>query len=194
MSDNQLQKEFKERDVQRMRNILAKNYSDKTVTQVGYKADYVERNEGDVWEEYGKKWTIKNGIKQTVTRLDDIKRKIMTPLCCPNCNKPMVKGHIDKYMYSIHQKCLDCVIEYETRLKIDGKYKEYEQNIIKQGVKYHIKEMEDVLLELMIDESNESFITEAGDIEAWKGKGENKQQIIKDIQEYIQKLQDMVEV
>jgi len=193
MSDNKLQREFRERDVQRMRNILTKKTGDKTVLQVGYKADYIERKEGDIWEENNRKWTVKNGLRQTVTRLDKVKKLVVMPLCCPKCEKPMTKGHIDKYMYSIHQKCLDCVIEYETRLKIDGKYKDYEQNIIKQGVRYHIKEMEDVLLELMMDESSESFVTEAGDIEAWRGKGENKQQIVKDIQEYIQKLQSMVD-
>ena len=191
--ESKLIKNWKESDVQRMRNIITKKTGDKTVVQVGYKADYVDRQEGDVWEENGKKWTLKNGIKQTVTRLDEVKRKVMMPLCCPNCNKPMTKGHIDKYMYGIHQKCLDCVVEFETRLKIDGKFKEYAIDMQKQGIKYHIKEMEDVLLELMMGESNESFVTEAGDIEAWRGKGEDKQQIVKDIQEYIQKLQSALE-
>jgi hypothetical protein len=105
MSDNLLKKTFKSRDVQRMRNIITKKPGDKTGIQVGYSADYVEHIEGDVWEERGKKWTIKNGIKQTVTRFDDIKKKVFTPISCPKCNTPMVKGRIDKYMFSIHQKC-----------------------------------------------------------------------------------------
>ncbi len=71
MSDNLLKREFKTRDVQRMRNIITKNTGDKTGVQVGYKADYVEHKEGDVWEERGKKWTIKNGIKQTGWRYLD---------------------------------------------------------------------------------------------------------------------------
>jgi hypothetical protein len=190
MSDNLLKKEFKTRDVQRMRNIITKKTGDKTGVQVGYKADYVDHKEGDVWEERGKKWTIKNGIKQTVTRFDSIKKQIFAPINCPTCNKPMTKGHIDKYMFSIHQKCSDCVFEYETKLKIQGKYQEYERNIIKQGVQYHIKEMEGVLLELLMNNS-EQFVTEAGDIEEWKGKGLNNQ-FIQDIQEYIQKLKDAI--
>ena len=35
-NDSVLKKEFKERDVQRLRNIVSKNYSDRTLTQVGY--------------------------------------------------------------------------------------------------------------------------------------------------------------
>jgi hypothetical protein len=191
MSDNLLKREFKTRDVQRMRNIITKKSGDKTGVQVGYTADYVERKEGDVWEERGKKWTIKNGIKQTVTRFDAIKKQIFTPISCPNCNKPMTKGHFDKYMFKIHQKCSDCVIDYETKLKVKGEYKEYEQNMIKQGVAYHIKEMENVLLELLMNQSGESYVTEAGDIEEWKGKSLDNQ-FVKDIQEYIQKLKDAI--
>lgn len=191
MSDNLLKKEFRTRDVQRMRNIITKKAGDKTGVQVGYNADYVERKEGDVWEERSKKWTIKNGLKQTVTRFDDIKKKIFTPITCPNCNKPMSKGNIDKYMFSIHQKCSDCVFEYETKLKIRGEYKEYEQNMIKQGVVYHIKEMENVLLELLMGQSGEQYVTEGGDIEEWKGKSLDNQ-FIKDIQEYIQKLKGTI--
>jgi len=188
MGDNLLKKEFKTRDVQRMRNIITKNTSDKTGTQVGYTKAYEDHKEGDVWEERGKKWTIKNGIKQTVTRFDNIKKKIFTPITCPNCNKPMTKGQLDKYMFSIHQKCSDCVIEYETKLKVKGEYKEYEREMIKKGVEYHIKEMEGVLLELLMN-NNEQFVTENGEIEEWKGKGLNNQ-FVQDIQEYIQKLKD----
>jgi hypothetical protein len=191
MSDNLLKKEFKTRDVQRMRNLLTKNTGNKTGVQIGYTADYVERKEGDVWEEHGKKWTIKNDLKQTVTRFDDIKRKIFAPLSCPKCHRPMDKGHIDKYMYSIHKTCSDCVFEHETKLKAEGKYQEYERNIIKQGVVYHIKEMENVLLELLMGQSGEQYVTEAGDIEEWKGKSLDNQ-FIKDIQEYIQKLKDAI--
>jgi len=192
MSDNLLKREFKTRDVQRMRNIITKKTGDKTGVQVGYNADYVERKEGDVWEERGKKWTIKNGLKQTVTRFDDIKKKLFTPITCPNCNKPMTKGQFDKYMFKIHQKCSDCVIEYETKLKLKGEYKEYERDMIKQGVVYHIKEMENVLLELLIGQSGEQYVTEGGDIEEWKGKSLDNQ-FIKDIQEYIQKLKGAID-
>ncbi len=77
-------------------------------------------------------------------------------------------------------------------MKLEGKFEEYQQNINKQSIVYHIKEMENVLLELALNQSNESFITEAGDIETWKGKGIDSEKLIQDIQEYIQKLKDVV--
>jgi transcription elongation factor Elf1 len=187
-----LKREFRERDVQRMRNIITKDYGAKTGTQIGYTKEYVERKEGDVWEENSKTWTIKNGIKMTVTKLDLVKKSLQMPLTCPNCNQPMNKGRLDKTMYSIHKQCSDCVIKYETELKRQGKFEEYQQNINKQSIVYHIKEMENVLLELALNQSEESFVTEAGDIESWKGKGIDQQKLIQDIQEYIQKLKDVV--
>lgn len=192
MSDNMLKREFRERDVQRMRNIITKDYGAKTGVQIGYTKDYVEHKEGDVWEENSKTWTIKNGIKMTVTKLDLVKKSLQMPLTCPNCNQPMNKGRLDKTMYSIHKQCSDCVIKYETELKRQGKFEEYQQNINKQSIVYHIKEMENVLLELALNQSEESFVTEAGDIESWKGKGIDQQKLIQDIQEYIQKLKDIV--
>ena len=192
MSDNMLKREFRERDVQRMRNIITKDYGAKTGVQVGYSKGYVERKEGDVWEENKKTWTIKNGIKMTVTKLDKVKQTLQMPLICPTCHQPMNKGRLDKIMYSIHKQCSDCVIKYETELKRLGKFEEYQQNINKQSIAYHIKEMENVLLELVMDQSDESFVTEAGDIETWKGKGFDKQKVIKDVQEYIKKLKDVV--
>ena len=70
--------------------------------------------------------------------------------------------------------------------------KNIQKTINNQGIAYHIKEMENVLLELALNQSDESFVTEAGDIETWKGKGVDTQQIIQDIQEYIQKLKDVI--
>ena len=187
-NDSVLKKEFKERDVQRLRNIVSKNYSDRTITQVGYTKEQVEYKEGDVWEENGKNWTIKNGIKMTITKLDLVKKTLQMPLVCPKCKKAMNKGNLDKQMYAIHHTCSDCVFEHETKLKHDGKFEEYQQNILKQGVQYHIKEIEDALLDLAMNTSEESFVTEAGDIETWKGNGLDKEEITKWMQDYLDNL------
>jgi len=191
-NESLLKKEFKERDVQRLRNLVSKNHSDKTVTQVGYTKEQVDYKEGDVWEENGKTWTLKNGIKMTVTKLDLVKSTLQTPLTCPECKRAMNKGRLDKHMYGIHKKCSDCVISHETELKRIGKFEEYQKSILSCGIEYHIREMEDVLLELSLGINEGSFVTENGDIEEWKGKGVDEQEMIKGIQEYIQKLKDSI--
>lgn len=191
-NESMLQKDFKQRDVQRMRNLITKNYGDKTVTQAGYTKEHIERKEGDVWEENGKTWTIKNGLKQTVTRLDNIKKSLMLPLTCPNCSKPMKSNPLNNKMWPIHKMCFDCVIVMETKLKREGKFEEYERNMTRKGIETYIKELEDALLELALDDGKESFVTESGDVEHWVGGKIDKQKIIQDLQEYIQKLKDIV--
>jgi hypothetical protein len=191
MEESKLQREFKERDVQRMRNIIKKDYNAKTTTQVGYSKAYVDRKEGDVWEEDGKKWILKNGIKQTVTRFDSLKKAINLPIACPKCNKGMKTTTLNKKMWPIHKMCFDCVITMETELKRTGGYEEYVRTIINRGVKTYIKDLEDALLD-MASESNESFVTEAGDIEKWGGNGLDNKKLTEDLQEYIEKLKDHV--
>jgi hypothetical protein len=191
MSDNMLKKEFRSRDVQRMRNIITKNHGDRTGVQVGYTPEYIERKEGDIWEVDGKQWTIKNGIKQTTTKLDGIRKRVTMPLTCPNCKQAMI-NRLDKVMYPIHSICFDCVIKHETKLKIEGKFEEYQINMNKQSLAYHLKEMENALLELLMSNSEESFVTEAGDIETWKNNNTSTKLLIEGIQEYIQKIKDIL--
>jgi hypothetical protein len=190
MAESKLQREFRERDVQRMRNLITKDYSAKTQSQVGYSKEYIERNEGDIWEENNKTWTIKNGIKMTVSKLDDIKKILQLPLVCPKCSKHMKNYELNRKMYSIHKMCFDCVIEFETKLKVEGTYKEYERNLINKGLDVYIKELEDFMLELALNSNEESFITEAGDIEKWSGGNIDKQTIINDLAEYINSLKE----
>ena len=78
-----LKKEFNRRDVERMRNLISGKAESSSESQVGYKKKTIKRKEGDVWTENKKTWTIKNGIKQTISKLDKIKKEVHMPLCCP---------------------------------------------------------------------------------------------------------------
>jgi bacterioferritin-associated ferredoxin len=192
MEESQLKREFNRRDVQRMRNIITKDYSAKTTTQIGYTKVQSERKEGDVWEEDGRKWTIKDGIKQSVTRFDKLKKVLNLPLVCPSCGKAMKNDTLNKKMWPIHSKCFDCVITMETELKRIGKFEEYARGLMNAGAKAYIKDLEDALLDLTMD-TNEDFVTEAGDIEKWAGKGIDMQKITQEIQEHIQELKSHID-
>ena len=190
--ESKLIKDWKGSDVQRMRNIIRKQYNDSTRSQIGYrkkKEDYVE---GQIWEEEGKQWTIKDGIKQTITKLDIVRKQASLPILCPCCKNPM-KNKLDKNMFFIHAKCFDCVIKYETELKFKNKFEEYKININKQGLKYHLQEMEGVLSELLNNSNTESFVTEDGDIETWKGNNSINEILIGSLKEYINKLKETIE-
>ena len=173
-----LKKEFKRKDVDRMRNLIKGNANVSSETQIGYTKKVVERKEGDVWEENHKTWTIKNGIKQTISKLDKLKKEIFIPLCCPKCNKVM-KHHLDKSNYKIHKTCHSCVVKFEHKLRINEKYEDYIKKLKVKNSLTNLNEIESYLLDA-INTSNSSFVSEDGVIERWKG-GINKNKLKEEI-------------
>jgi hypothetical protein len=188
MNENNLKKEFSKRDVQRMRNIITGNAGDATGTQVGYSKQSQDYQEGDVWEENNKQWTIKNGIKQTVTKFDKLKKLVTFPLTCPECSKPMKSNDLNKKMFNIHNKCFDCVIEMEAKIKFDGKWDEYEKGILNTNKNAMVDDFEQSIEEFYKMQS-ESYFTEAGDVESWSG-GKINEEEVKNVKEYIKKLRE----
>ncbi len=184
--DTLLKKEFSEKDLQRIRNIAEKRFGDSTGIQLGYTKQEQEHIEGDEWEENGKKWTIRGGIKQTVTRLDSMKRYASFPLTCPCCEKHFKLTDLNKKMYNIHEKCFDCVIDMETKLKLEGKFEEYEKNLMSKNRDSHLVEFEKALDEYA-NSTNPEFYTEDGQKESWQGSGVDKE-YIKAMKEQIKEL------
>ena len=169
-----LKKEFNQKDVNRARNLITGNVNASSEIQIGYKKKTIERKEGDIWTENKKTWTIKNGIKQTISKLDKLKKEIHMPLCCPECNKVM-KKRLDKPNYRIHKKCHDCVILFEHKLRIKGKYQEYRKNLIIKNSLNTIDNIESYLLDA-INTTNSQYVSENGVVERWVG-GINKKEL-----------------
>lgn len=182
--ENTLKKEFNPRDVQRMRNIITGNTGDRTQIQTGYEKQNQVHSEGDVWEENGKKWTIKRGIKQSVTKLDEIKKLVVMPISCPECGQVMKINEYNKKMWSIHQKCFDCVIKMESEIKRLGKWEEYCADMMNRNKNAELDDLERAL-EQWVDESD-SFVSEAGEVEKWGGG--NKKAVYKQVKEEIAEL------
>jgi len=185
MSENVLKKDFKQADVQRLRNLMTGKQGERTVAGVGYSKKQEFHSEGDVWEEDGRQWTIKNGIKQNITKLDKAKKEVTLPLFCPCCSNLMKNKH-DKLFYIQYKRCFNCQVDFETDIRKLGLWEEYEKNIINSDLDHLITDY-NTWMDEIINGSNESFITEAGDIEKWVGSSkkkllENKEETIKYLQ------------
>ena len=186
-----LKKEFRQSDVERIRNIVKKDFTASTKLQSGYQKTQSRHKEGDIWEEGGKSWTIKNGIKQNITRLDQTKKAIRTPLTCPKCGGSM-KHWLAKKMYKIHGFCFDpCTVEYESTLRKAGLYEQYEKSMMSGNISGFIKDVENWFLESLEDKGN--FVTEEGDVEDWGGMSNKfKEKITKDLKEYTNLLRNHI--
>jgi hypothetical protein len=188
MSNTQLNKEFSERDIQRMRNIIGGNTANTTRIQTGYTQAQIKHVEGDIWEENKKTWTIKNGIKQTVTKHDALKAMVEFPLVCPCCNNPMKSTSLNKKMFTIHGTCFDCVVEMETKLKVEGKYEEYEKKMLNANKNTSVDDVEQ-MFDDYFNSTMDTFVTEDGDIEKWDG-GSINPEFIKTVKDNIKRLRE----
>lgn len=179
-----LKKEFQQRDVERLRNLVKGKYNDRTSVGIGYEKAKEFYDEGDVWEEDGRTWTIKNGIKQNITKLNKAKEGIVLPIFCPSCSKTM-KPHLDKKWFIMYGHCFDCQVDFEANLKKQNKLDEFEKQTINSHLEGTIADFTTWFDELINEK--EQFITEAGDIEKWDGNG--KEQLLKYREEALDFLQ-----
>ena len=187
-NDNVLRKEFSKKDVERARNLITGNTDARTSQGVGYTKKSKHHKEGDIWNEDGRKWTIKNGIKQNITKMDKFKKMGKIPLFCPECSS-LMKKELDKKVFPAYKKCFDCVVDHEAELKKQGKYENYITDLRNN----HIQGAMDGYKSFMGDrmkQTNANFVTEAGDVENWKG-GVSEEQIQQELQEGIEFLEGL---
>lgn len=155
-----------------MRNLITGKSGDRTTVLSGWEKHSEDHKEGDVWEESGRKWTIKNGIKQSVTKLDRIKNLGIMPLSCPSCKGVMPVDEINKKMYAIHSMCLNCVVKMEDAIKREGKWDEYAKNVMNANKNASLEDFERALEEWMREK--DTFVSESGEVESWSGGDKKK--------------------
>ena len=187
MSDNILKKEFNKKDVERLRNLVKGKSGKRTTQGIGYTKKQEFHKEGDIWEENGRKWTIKDGIKQNITKLDKFK-KAAVPLFCPSCNNIMNK-QLDSHYYKAYGACLDCIKVKETKLKTEGKWEDHTKTTHNKEIDKTIEEYTQ-FMKMKMSESNDGFVTEAGEVEKWKG-GINKERAEEALREGIEYLKSL---
>lgn len=115
-------------NVRRKLNEVLKKTDEKIV--VGWRPGLApSRQEGDIWTEADdREWTIKNGIKQNVTKLDGAK----TPWFCPQCDKAM-SHKLDTKFWGLRGKCMDCVAKDESQIRRNGEWETYEKKKLQEN-------------------------------------------------------------
>ena len=66
------------------------------------------------------------------------------PWFCPECDKVM-KSRLDDKMYRLHNHCFDCQVKFENKLRIEGKYEEWEeQKVLNNQLSYIRDQIESI--------------------------------------------------
>jgi len=186
-----MKKGIKESAVQRMRNIVSGKHNNRTKIQGGYRTYAKDHGEGDVWEERGKTWTIKNGIKQNVTKMDKIRNLIKIPVVCPVTRKPM-KHKFDKVCYRLYGYGFNAYVQNELEQKLNGTWKKSVNEISKQNKKSQIRDLEVQYMEWLDSDVSKKFITENGMIEDWENNID-KESLRKNFYEQLNKYKKTIE-
>jgi hypothetical protein len=188
--ESMLNKEFTEREVQRMRNLITKKHGDKTQVSAGYESK-VARKEGDIWEANGKTWTISGGIKKSIPKLSKFKKEAIMPLTCPKCNEVLSRNSdYVKQIYKLMGHCPKCQAKYESDLKIAGTFDNYAKEM---HIKNHLHLVDDAEkgFEDFIQNGFEKYMSELGETEDWIGNSISPEQI-KEVKEYFKSQREKI--
>jgi len=86
---------------------------------------------------YEGKQKEKGEIKSELT---DIMSEVRMPLFCPKCKKTMKKKLDDKF-WRLFEHCWDCQLDFEHKLRLEGKYDEWAISRAKNNQKAWVDDM-----------------------------------------------------
>ena len=86
---------------------------------------------------YEGKQKEKGDVKSELT---DIMSEVRMPLFCPKCKKTMKKKLDDKF-WRLFEHCWDCQLDFEHKLRLEGKYDEWATNRAKNNQKAWVDDM-----------------------------------------------------
>ncbi len=80
------------------------------------------------------------GGKTRKSELTDIMAEVRMPWFCPECDKAMKKKLDDKF-WRLFEHCWDCQIDFEHKLRLEGKYDEWATDRAKNNQKAWVDDM-----------------------------------------------------
>lgn len=164
--------------------------------QVGYTGKkYVKRAVGERWvDAKGQEWEQKESGPVTVNRVASIVKAAMDQKC--RCGQDIKWGSkLDRIFFSKTGLCENCLIDYETKLRIVGIYPDYERYKVVSNEIGHLNEIRDKLKEFVDYFTNDTgdvtmICNEEGFTERWKNT--NKDKILKDAKEDLKKVKRVI--
>jgi hypothetical protein len=152
MSESYVNKPYSEQELEqkleKIRGDLSKklgNWADRIQVSMTF-APKIERIEGETWNEEGKNYVMKDGIKQSVSLMQSVRM----PWHCPKCSKSM-NHRFDRKFFYLRGWCYNCNVDWEGQLRIEGKWEAFERRMIRENEKSFIRDKIQELSQYMKD-------------------------------------------
>src|SRR6056300_431142 len=113
-----------ERQNKALKDLMTTGKTEKDYVQVGYE---------DKQENLGG--------KTRESELSKVMQSVRMPWFCPKCDKAM-KKKLDNKFWRLMGHCFDCQIEFENKLRIEGKFENYAQTKMLENQKSQLKDLE----------------------------------------------------
>ena len=187
--------ELKIESLEDVKKLLAGEHESQNKISVGFtedkKGERISRQLGDRWfDDDGNEWEQRNGYKIKLGKewQQELHQYLNSFPNCPkeNCTCGMPKK-LDQKMKRIHGMCFDCVIDMEHKIRLEGKWDEYEKTKVKQNALAWLEEAERDKNVIAGELSRMEFTNDFGDIEEWKtpfNKEEMLEKIEKEFEEF----------
>lgn len=172
----------------------------KTSINIPSEKEYIKREVGDIWEEVSPdgsvvEWEQKKGYKvkrpKNLKILLDLKDTLYDfKNCYDSCEKRKTRNYsrYDKEVCTIHNMCLDCLSLFETNLKIQGQFEEYERLKKLNSLEDFFKEAEKEKEFLKKSLETIEYFNDDGTTEKWSI--ENKAAFLEKMDTDFEKLKD----
>ena len=96
---------------------------------------------------------------------------------------------LDPLYFKSYGECLDCRTVTETQMKIAGTWEDYVKETHNKEIDQSIEAYKNFIYD-KLSESNNSYVTEAGDIQKWVG-GLDKERVLESLNEVIEYLNSL---
>jgi len=157
-----------------LQKTLNDDYEKKVV--IGYepiKREQIIREEGETWtDEKGNKWKREDGKNINISLQESIEEQKRF-FSCKGCGKYMLleTNRKDIKFFMKTGKCMDCNVEEDNARMINGTYKEYEQEKIKQNKISWLKDLRKEINIVAENYNNQQYMNEITpgnvEIEKW---------------------------
>lgn len=157
-----------------------------------------KREVGEEWAEYDTEgnvvcyWRQEKGYKRRLAKnykaIEQVREILNSyPNCLPENKKCKTtpKNRLDRRFQAKFGRCADCQSIYESRLKLEGKYKEYERQQLLANAESFFKNA-DTEIEIVAEQlrSNMDYANQDGTMDRWKASGDMASQLIEEYNEY----------
>ena len=170
-----------ERQNKALKDLMSGKEHTKEYVQVGYE---------------GKKEDL--GGKTRESELSKVMQGVRMPWFCPTCKKAMKKKLDDKF-WRIKGHCFDCQIDFENKLRIEGKFEEYAKSKVLENQKAQLKDLEQSIDDFEKTGGKKTYFNNVGvntpmlEEDKWEMAEQEFEKSISEARDFIREKREIVE-